>query len=78
MPNEKPTSSSELLRFRYKNWKGEISDRTVIPIRTSVLSSQYHNDGKPCWIMTAYDVDKQDTREFALKDIIEYYDILGS
>lgn len=69
-------STNEHLRFKYKNWKGEVADRTVIPIRTTVSSSKYHNGGKPCWIMTAYDVDKEQLRDFALKDILQYYDII--
>lgn len=76
MNKEKPTSSEEVLRFRYKNYKGEIADRSVIPIRTVVKKSQYHNDGKPCWIMVAYDLDKQEKRDFALQDIIQYYGIV--
>lgn len=69
-------STQQVLRFRYRNWRGEVSDRSVIPVRTAVANSVYHNDGKPCWIMHAYDTQKNDFRDFALKDIIEYYDIL--
>ena len=74
--NEKITSTPETLRFQYKNWKGEISDRSVIPIRVVVKRSIYHNDNIPCWIMVAYDQDKQAFRDFALSDILQYYDIL--
>lgn len=76
MSKEKPTSSEEVLRFRYKNYKGEIADRSVIPIRTVVKKSEYHNEGKPCWIMVAYDLDKHEKRDFALQDIIQYYSIV--
>ena len=34
------------------------------------------NDGNPCWIMTAYDTEKDQIRDFALKDIIQYYDLI--
>lgn len=71
-----PISTTEVLRFRYKNWRGEIADRSVIPVRTTVAVSIYHNDGKPCWIMTAYDTEKNELRDFALKDIIKYYDLI--
>lgn len=71
-----PVSTTEILRFRYKNWRGEIADRSVIPVRTTVAVSIYHNDGKPCWIMTAYDTEKNEMRDFALKDIIQYYDLI--
>ena len=70
------TSTTETLRFQYKNWKGEISDRSVIPIRVVVKRSIYHNDNIPFLIMLAYDQDKQAFRDFALSDILQYYDIL--
>lgn len=76
MHNEKLTSSTKTLKFRYRNYKGEVGVRTVIPLRTVVKCSPYHNDGKPCWIMEAYDQDKESSRDFALADIIEYYNIL--
>ena len=69
-------STDETLRFRYKNYKGEVSDRSVIPIRIVVKKSQYHNGGKPCWIMVAFDLDKEALRDFALSDIQEYYSIV--
>ena len=69
-------STTQVLRFSYRNWRGEIADRSVVPIRTSVASSRYHNGGKPCWIMTAWDNDKNDIREFKLSDIIKYYDLI--
>jgi len=70
------SSTTETLTFRYRNWKGVVSDRTVIPLRIVVKSSEYHNDGKPCWIMTAWDVEKNAKRDFALQDIIQYYSIV--
>lgn len=71
-----PVSTKEILRFKYRNWRGDIRDRSVIPVRTTVASSEYHNFGKPCWIMTAFDTEKNELRDFALKDILEYYDII--
>lgn len=69
-------STNEVLRFKYRNWKGVVSDRSVIPLRITVKSSKYHNEGKPCWIMTAWDLDKNEKRDFALHDIIQYYNII--
>ena len=69
-------STQQILRFRYRNWRGGVADRSVIPLRTSVASSRFHNGGKPCWIMTAWDNDKNDIREFKLSDIIKYYDLI--
>lgn len=69
-------STNETLRFRYKNYKGEVADRSVIPICIVVKNSKYHNEGKPCWIMVAFDLDKEAVRDFALSDIQEYYNIV--
>ena len=73
---EKKTSSAQILRFKYRNYKGEVSVRRVIPIRTVVKSSPYHNGGSPCWCMVAEDLDKNAERDFALCDILEYYSII--
>ena len=69
-------STNQILRFKYRNYKGEISVRSVTPIRTIVKRSPYHKNGEPCWIMVAIDLDKNAIRDFALHDIIEYYSIL--
>ena len=75
-------STNETLRFRYKNYKGEVADRSVIPIRIVVKNSKYHNEGKPCWIMVAFDLDKEADEiekavKLALKDGYRTKDIMS-
>lgn len=57
----------EKLKFYYTNWKGESSYRTVQDPELWYGESQYHK-GKQ-WFLKAFDVEKQDFRDFALKDI---------
>lgn len=58
------------IAFKYKNWKDKISNRTVIPIDIWYGVSDFH-DGEQ-WFLKAYDYDKEDIRNFAIKDILEY------
>lgn len=59
-----------LLEIKYKNWKGEISNRIIIPHKIWFGGSDYHKEIQ--WFMKAYDIDKCDNRDFAIKDIIEF------
>ena len=58
------------ISFRYKNWKGETSIRNVIPIEMWYGNSDFHKGNQ--WFMKAFDTTKQDSRDFAMLDIIEY------
>lgn len=55
-----------MIRFEYKNYRGEVSNRTVIPQAICYKTSEYHGLG---WLLIAHDVDKNQVREFSLKDI---------
>lgn len=61
------------IRFKYKNWKDEISIRTLIPIEVWYGESDFHKGTQ--WFLKAYDLDKLDKRDFAIKDIIEYIEM---
>ena len=58
------------IAFKYKNWKGKISNRIVIPIAIWYGNSDFH-DGTQ-WFLKAYDYKKDAERNFAIKDILEY------
>lgn len=58
------------MEIKYKNWKGEISFRKIIPVKLWYGMSEFHQ-GKQ-WFLRAYDIDKLDKRDFAVKDILEY------
>jgi predicted DNA-binding transcriptional regulator YafY len=56
--------------FRYTNYKGEVGMRKVIPLclRFNHLGSseKFYKDQ---WVLECFDLDKNDYRTFALKDI---------
>lgn len=58
------------LKFFYKNWKGEYGYRTVHDPIMWYGSTQYHKE--PQWMIKGYDVDKDDIRDFAVNDIVEF------
>lgn len=51
----------------YKNWKGETRERTVQPIEIWFGHTDYHQEDQ--WLLKAYDLEKKDYRDFALKDV---------
>jgi hypothetical protein len=55
------------LVFSYRNWRGEVSERRVIPIRVWFGATEWHPE--PQWFLNANDLDKGETRDFALRDI---------
>lgn len=60
---------SNSIKFEYTNWKGIRSKRNIIPIKLIFESNQYHRDNKNIWLLMAFDIDKQDIRSFAVKNI---------
>ena len=66
----KNTEYTPILQFVYKNWKGETSTRKVIPYKNWFGSTEFHKDVQ--WFLHAFDVDKKEERNFAIKDIIKF------
>lgn len=54
------------MKVSYRNWKGEISERTITPICVWYGVNKWHPELQ--WFLTAYDHDKKAERDFALKD----------
>jgi predicted DNA-binding transcriptional regulator YafY len=59
--------SSREVSILYRNWKGEVAWRRIVPLSISFESSQWHP--VPQWIMRALDIDKEAERSFAIADI---------
>lgn len=57
----------EGLEFDYTNYKGEQSHRRVIVHSVGYGSNEWHPE--PQWLMYALDLDKNEFREFAMKDM---------
>lgn len=58
---------TQVVTIRYKNYRGETSNRKIIPQKIYFGSNEYHPE--PQWLLDAHDLDKDAKRSFALKDI---------
>ena len=54
------------ITFAYKNYKGELSTRSAIPLDTRFGTTEWHPE--PGYLFKMYDLEKQAVREFALAD----------
>lgn len=63
------TSSDGVVVRKYRNWKGEVSLRTILPIQTYFEKhNEFHGDN--AWILLCWDFDKQEFRDYSLFDFI--------
>lgn len=62
-----PPADEEPLSFVYRNWRGEVSQRRVRPLGIRFGSTEWHPE--PQWLLRAVDLDKDEEREFAMRDI---------
>lgn len=51
----------------YTNWRGETARRAIIPIRMWWGKTEWHPQEQ--WMLTAWDVEKEATRDFAWQDM---------
>lgn len=56
--------------FIYENWKGEKGTRKVIDPVLWFGESKYHKGEQ--WFFHAFDIEKQDFRDFAVADILTF------
>jgi len=56
------------LRIEYKNYKDVESTRNIVPINVFYGATGWHP--APQWFLKAWDIDKGEIRDFAMKDII--------
>ena len=54
------------LKIMYTNYRGETSERNIIPSMVWFGATDWHP--VPQWLVTAWDMDKNATRDFALAD----------
>ncbi len=60
----------KIVSIVYTNWKGVTSERNIIPKNIFWGSTEWHKEEQ--WLLNAFDVDKQEDRAFALKDITSW------
>ena len=58
------------VKILYTNYRGETSYRNIIPQSISFISTEWHHEAQ--WILTAFDIDKNAERGFAISDIKEW------
>ena len=59
------------LKFDYINWEGKQAVRTVKPIKIWFGKTKWHP--KEQWLLKALDLEKNEERDFSLKDIIKFF-----
>lgn len=67
MINTIKETRSKLTSFNYTNWKGERADREIMPQEILFVSTDCHKE--PQWLLSAIDLQKNERRDFAIKDI---------
>lgn len=54
---------NDLVKFMYKNHRGNVSERHCRPIRMWFGSTAWYRE--PQWLLEMFDIDKGATRDFA-------------
>ena len=68
--SEELVKMQKALKFKYKNWENKIAIGTVRPIKIWFGKTQWHP--KEGWLLKALDLDKNEERDFSVKDIIKF------
>lgn len=61
------TAWPDIITVTYTNWKGITATRRIRPHSLRFGSTEWHPE--PQWLMKAEDIEKNELREFALKDM---------
>ena len=59
------------VKIVYTNYKGETRVRHIQPIRIHFASTEWHPE--PQWLLEARDLEKQEDRSFAIRDIRAWF-----
>ena len=54
------------ITMTYRNWRGEVAQRTIRPVVLWFGKTDWHPE--PGWLLSAWDCDKGERRDFALAD----------
>lgn len=66
----RPADAFKDVRATYTNWKGETSVRWFLPLELFWGSTEWHPE--PQWLLRALDLDKNEERTFAMKDMKDW------
>lgn len=70
MNSPQQISNKKEVNILYTNWKGNTRWRKIIPINIEFKSTSWHKETQ--WILNALDVEKNEERDFAIKDISKW------
>ena len=59
--------SDQAVSIDYTNWRGERAVRRVVPWEIVWSSNEWHPQEQ--WLLRAYDIEKKQTRYFAMSEI---------
>ncbi len=62
------TVEMDKVSFQYRNHRGEIAERRVLPIRLFYGSTAWHPNAQ--LLMECFDLDKQEIRDFAMSGVL--------
>jgi hypothetical protein len=63
-------NQAQQVKVRYRNYRGEVSERTIVPRSLYWGATEYHPHEQ--WLLSVWDVEKQAERTYAFKDILEF------
>jgi hypothetical protein len=58
----------QVIKFRYRNWRGVVSERTARVANLVYGSTEWHP--QPQWLVQAFDMEQGAERLFALRDMV--------
>ena len=65
------SNNAQPIKVRYKNWRGEVAVRTIIPQRVYWGSTEWHPEEQ--WLLEVIDIDTHVMRVFAMADVQEWF-----
>lgn len=58
------------LKVVYKNWRGEIGERKIIPLGVKFSKNKFHKEEQ--WFLRVWDLDREEYRDYSIKDILSF------
>jgi predicted DNA-binding transcriptional regulator YafY len=67
--------AEKTVTINYTNYRGVTADRNIVPKGIFFGTTKFHTQKQ--WMLHAYDVAKQDYRDFALRDIHNWGEVVN-
>ena len=61
------SQKEQIVEILYTNWKGESGTRKIMPEKIWFGQTEWHKENQ--WLLHAWDLEKKEYRDFAMKDI---------